>query len=127
MGGARGHQGKCGPHLGLQGLLSPHVGHHVLAPGLPPPRAQGPILALRVTDQASALKCSSLALHPGPGMEICAWNTHLGRMLCQGDRPFPGPCYGRGPDLSAFICEVGSLNPLSGAEGRLQEELSTKA
>lgn len=79
-----------------------------------------------VTDQVLAPKRSSLALHPGPGVEICSWNTHLGRMFCGGTSPFLVLLWeGRG--LSAFICEVGSLNPSSRAERRLQEELSTKA
>lgn len=79
-----------------------------------------------VTDQVLAPKHFSLALHPGPGVEICSWNTHLGRMFCGGTGPFLVLLW-EGSGLSAFICEVRSLNPSSRAERQLQEELSTKA
>lgn len=107
--------------------MPPHGSSHPGArPGPSSCPGTRPDLGPGVTDQVLALKRSSLALHPGPGVEICSWNMHLGRMFCGGTSPFLVLLW-EGPGLSAFICEVGSLNPSSRAERRLQEELSTKA
>lgn len=95
MGSAGGHQGKCGPRLGLQGLLCPHVGHHVLAPGLPPPRAQGPVLTRGQGSQTRSwlrnappwLCTLAQAWRLAPG--TCTWGGCF-----VGDWLFPGPAVG---------------------------------